>query len=100
MKQKVEQALERSEPIHPGQFRKHYDNKAFSIDWHRTRFSEAGWSAWSPPDRQKYLPILREPQGRIYFAGDQVSGLQGWQVCAIESAWSQIEKIHTSVMQA
>jgi monoamine oxidase len=100
MKQKVEQALERSEPIHPGQFRKHYDNKAFSIDWHRTRFSEAGWSAWSPPDRQKYLPILREPQGRIYFAGDQVSGLQGWQVGAIESAWSQIEKIHTSVMQA
>jgi monoamine oxidase len=100
MKQKVEQALERSEPIHPGQFRKHYDNKAFSIDWHRTRFSEAGWSAWSPPDRQKYLPILREPQGRLYFAGDQVSGLQGWQVGAIESAWSQIEKIHTSVMQA
>ena len=100
MDQKVEQALERSERIHPGQFRKHYDNKAFSIDWHLTRFSEAGWAAWSPPDRQKHMPVLREPQGRIYFAGDQVSGLPGWQVGAIESAWAQIEKIHASVMKA
>jgi monoamine oxidase len=95
----VEQALERSEPIHPGQFRKHYDGKAFSIAWHRTRYTEAGWSAWSPPDRQKHLPVLREPQGRIYFAGDYISNLAGWQVGAIESAWTQIEKVHSNAMQ-
>lgn len=98
--EQVEQAIERSEPIHPGQFRKHYDGKAFSIAWHRTRYSEAGWSAWSPPDRQKHLPVLREPQGRVYFAGDYLSSLSGWQVGAIESAWMQIEKIHASAMQA
>lgn len=98
--EQVEQAIERSERIHPGQFRKHYDGKAFSIAWHRTRYSEAGWSAWSPPDRQKHVPVLLEPQGRIYFAGDYVSKLAGWQVGAIESAWTQIEKIHASVMRA
>jgi monoamine oxidase len=98
--EQVEQALERSERIHPGQFRKHYDGKAFSIAWHRTRYSEAGWSAWSPPDRQEHLPVLREPQGRIYFAGDYISNLAGWQVGAIESAWTQIEKIHASVVRA
>ena len=97
--EQAEQAIERSERIHPGQFRKHYDGKAFSIAWHRTRYSEAGWSAWSPPDRQNHLPVLREPQGRIYFAGDYVSSLAGWQVGAIESAWTQIEKIHASAMQ-
>ena len=96
----VEQAIERSERIHPGQFRKHYDDKAFSIAWHLTRYSEAGWAVWSPPDSQKLLPVLREPQGRIYFAGDYISSLPGWQVGAIESAWTQIEKIHTSVMRA
>ncbi len=98
--EQVEQALERSEPIHPGQFRKHYDDKAFSISWQHTRYSEAGWSTWSPPDRENHLPVLREPQGRIYFAGDTISNLAGWQVGAIESAWTQIEKIHASVMQA
>jgi monoamine oxidase len=98
--EQAEQAIEYSERIHPGQFRKHYDGKAFSIAWHRTRYTEAGWSAWSPPDRQKHLPVLREPQGRIYFSGDYISSLAGWQVGAIESAWTQIEKIHASAMQA
>lgn len=98
--EQVEQALERSERIHPGQFRKHYDEKAFSIAWHKTRYSEAGWSAWSPPDRYKHMPVLREPQGRIYFAGDYISGLPGWQVGAIESAWAQIEKLHAKVVRA
>jgi monoamine oxidase len=98
--EQVEQAIERTERIHPGQFRKHYDGKAFSIAWHHTRYSEGGWAAWSPPDRYKHMPVLREPQGRIYFAGDYISGLPGWQVGAIESAWTQIEKVHASVMGA
>jgi monoamine oxidase len=100
LEEQVQQAIERTEPVHPGQFRKHYDGKAFSIAWHRTRYTEAGWSAWSPPDRQEYLPVLREPQGRVYFSGDYLSGLSGWQVGAIESAWSQIEKVHARAMQS
>ena len=50
------------------------------IAWHRTKYNEGGWTQWSPPDRQKHLPVLREPQGRVYFAGDYISGLAGWQV--------------------
>jgi monoamine oxidase len=98
--EQVDQAIERSERIHPGQFRKHYDGKAFSIAWHRTRYSEAGWTTWSPRDRYEHLPVLLEPQGRIFFAGDYLSGLSGWQVGAIESAWTQIEKVHASVMRS
>jgi monoamine oxidase len=100
LNEQVEQAIERTEPIHPGQFRKHYDGKAFSIAWHRTRYNEGGWTQWSPMDRYKLLPILTEPQGRIYFAGDYISNLAGWQVGAIESAWTQIEKIHANAMRA
>lgn len=100
LEEQVEQAIERTERIHPGQFRKHYDGKAFSIAWHRTKYNEGGWTQWSPRDREQHLPVLREPQGRIYFAGDYISGLAGWQVGAIESAWTQIEKIHASAAQA
>jgi len=98
--EQVAQAIERSEPIHPGQFRKHYDGKAFSIAWHRTRYNEGGWTQWSPRDRFQQLPVLREPQGRVFFAGDYISSLSGWQVGAIESAWTQIEKVHASATQA
>jgi len=98
--EQVEQAIERTERIHPGQFREHYDGKAFSIAWHRAKYNEGGWTQWSPRDRQQHLPVLREPQGRVYFAGDYISGLAGWQVGAIESAWAQIEKVHASVMRA
>lgn len=100
LEEQVEQAIERTEPIHPGQFRKHYDGKAFSIAWHRTRYTEAGWSAWSPPAREQHQPVLREPHGRVYFSGDYLSSLSGWQVGAIESAWMQIEKLHASAMSA
>ena len=97
--EQVEQAIERTERIHPGQFESSYDGKAFSVAWHKTKYSEGGWTQWTPPDRQKYLPILREAQGRVYFAGDYISGIPGWQVGAIESAWTQIEKIHARVAQ-
>ena len=98
--EQVEQAIERTETIHPGQFRKHYDGKAFSVAWHRTKHNEGGWTQWSPRDREQHLPVLREPQGRVYFAGDYLSGLAGWQVGAIESAWTQIEKVHATATAA
>lgn len=92
----IEQAIERTERIHPGQFRDSYDGKAVSMSWHRAKHNEGGWTQWSPRDREQHLPVLREPQGRVYFAGDYISGLSGWQVGAIESAWSQIEKLHAA----
>ena len=98
--EQVEQAIERTEPIHPGQFRSSYDGKAFSIAWHLEKYNEGGWTQWTPPDRQKHLPVLREAQGRVYFAGDYISGIPGWQVGAIESAWTQIEKIHARATQS
>ena len=97
--EQVAQAIERTEPIHPGQFRKHYDGKAFSITWEKTRYQEGGWSSWSPMDRYRTLPTLLEPHGRVYFAGDYVAQLTAWQVGAIESAWTQIEKVHARVSQ-
>ena len=97
--EKVEWAIEHSEKIHPGQFRQHYDGKVFSVEWNHTPYNKGGWTAWGQ-SRQEHVPVLLEPQGRVYFSGDYVSGLTAWQAGAIESAWTQIEKLHGRVMRA
>ncbi len=44
--------------------------------------------------------MLCEPDGRLYFAGEHLSYLGGWQAGAIESAWQQIAKLHARVQKA
>ena len=59
-----------------------------------------GWAEWSPTGRKEAYPVLCEPDGRLYLAGEHLSYLGGWQAGAIESAWQQIAKIHARVQQA
>ncbi len=70
---------------------------AFSIAWHRVQYNMGGWAQWSTEGRNTAYPILNEPDGRIYLAGEHLSYLTGWQEGAIESAWQQIGKIHKRV---
>jgi len=67
---------------------------AFSIAWHRVPFNLGGWAEWSNEGRKTAYPLLNEPDGRIYLAGEHLSYLTGWQEGGIESAWQQVGKIH------
>jgi monoamine oxidase len=67
---------------------------AFSIAWHRVPFNMGGWAEWSDEGRKTAYPLLNEPDGRIYLAGEHLSYLTGWQEGGIESAWRQISKLH------
>jgi monoamine oxidase len=67
---------------------------AFSIAWHRVPYNLGGWAEWSEEGRKTAYPILNEPDGRIYLAGEHLSYLTGWQEGGIESAWQQVGKIH------
>jgi monoamine oxidase len=73
---------------------------AFSFCWHLADFNLGGWGNWSPDARKEAYPVLCEPDGRLYLAGEHLSYLGGWQAGAIESAWQQIVKLHTRVQQA
>ena len=73
---------------------------AFSHSWHLDPFNLGGWAEWSDEARAADYPVLCEPDGRIYLAGEHLSYLGGWQAGAIESAWQQIEKIHARVHAA
>jgi monoamine oxidase len=69
----------------------------FSIAWHRVPYNLGGWAEWSEEGRKTAYPILNEPDGRVYLAGEHLSYLTGWQEGGIESAWLQIAKLHKRV---
>lgn len=100
LQQRAESGLANGEKVHPGQFRNHYDGEAFSVDWQRVPYSRGGWESWSAETRQEHFPVLLEPQGRVYFAGAYLSHLTGWQAGAIESAWYQVEQLHSNAATA
>jgi monoamine oxidase len=77
-------------------FPQYADNaeSAFSIAWHRVPYNLGGWAEWGTDARKTAYPLLNEPDGRIYLAGEHLSYLTGWQEGGIESAWQQVGKIH------
>ncbi|MEH0197524.1 NAD(P)/FAD-dependent oxidoreductase [Caulobacter sp. CCNWLY153] len=76
-----------------------YEN-AFSFCWHLAEHNLGGWAEWGEEGRKTAYPVLCEPDGRLYLAGEHLSYLGGWQAGAIESAWQQIAKLHARVRAA
>lgn len=91
-------ALENGSRLHPGAYMEEFEN-SFSVAWHRVRYSLGGWASWTDATRENAYPILNEPDGRVYLAGEHLSYLTGWQAGGIESAWIQIEKLHQRAAQ-
>lgn len=73
---------------------------AFSFSWHLAKYNLGGWAEWDDRGRKQDYPVLLEPDGRIYLAGEHLSYLTGWQAGAIESAWAQIAKLNARVNAA
>ncbi len=73
---------------------------AFSFSWHLAKYNLGGWAEWSEDARATAYPVLCEPNGRLYLAGEHLSYLGGWQAGAIESAWQQIGRLHARVNAA
>jgi monoamine oxidase len=97
-KERAEFAVAAGQKIFP-QYAENFES-AFSVSWHLTPYNLGGWAEWSEEARAKAYPMLCEPDGRIYLAGEHLSYLNGWQAGAIESAWQQIAKLHARVNAA
>jgi monoamine oxidase len=91
-KARAEFAVAAGQKIFP-QYRENFET-SFSVAWHRVKYNLGGWCQWGAEGRKSAYPILNEPDGRIYLAGEHLSYLTGWQAGAIESAWTQIAKLH------
>ncbi|HEX4913519.1 MAG TPA: flavin monoamine oxidase family protein [Vicinamibacterales bacterium] len=85
--ERLELALEQGSKIHP-QYRTEFDT-AFSVAWHRVKWSYGAWSNLAAANRR----ILLEPEGRTYMAGDHMN-MNAWMQGAFESARQVATQIH------
>ena len=91
-------ALEAGQKVFP-QYKDSFET-SFAASWHRIEHNLGGWAQWDETSRRDAYPVLCEPDGRIYLAGEHLSYLTGWQAGGIESAWQQIAKLDKRVHAA
>lgn len=94
---RAELALTLGSKVHP-QMRDEYIS-AFSVAWHLEPYSLGAWPSFTSESRAQVMPILQEPDGRIYLVGEHLSNVNSWMEGAVQAAWMQVEKLHTRVMQ-
>ena len=68
-------ALDQGARVHP-QYPTEFEH-AFSVTWARVPWSRGSWRSESP-DADAALAPLREPDGRVYFAGDYMTDMSSW----------------------
>ncbi|MFT4202717.1 MAG: FAD-dependent oxidoreductase [Chitinophagaceae bacterium] len=89
-------AYEKGLLVHP-QYEKEYEHKSFSVSWHKTRYTLGGWGIYSEQERQTIYQTLLKPDRCTYFAGDNLTYLNGWMAGALESGRSVVAAIHSRV---
>jgi monoamine oxidase len=95
--ERLELALQGGELLHP-QYRKDLEH-GVSISWRRARFSSGATTRWTDEARKAEYPVLLEPDGPYYFAGEYLSYVNGWQEGAVLSAHHTIQKLANHVKE-
>lgn len=91
-------AYEKGMLVHP-QYEQEFDQKSFSVSWHRTKYSMGGWGIYSEEERHSYYSKLLAPDKQVYFAGEHLTYLNGWMAGALESARSVVTSLHARVTE-
>jgi monoamine oxidase len=94
---RIDRILEMAVKIHP-QMKEEYES-GFSVAWHLEPYSLGAWPNYNERSRTEFYPRLQEPDGRVYLVGEHLSYVNAWMEGAVQSAWMQVEKLHTRVMQ-
>ena len=76
-------ALEHGSRVHP-QYSAEFES-AFSVSWARVPWSRGSWRGESAAAHDA-LTALRQPDGRVHFAGDYMTDMSSWMQGAFESA--------------
>jgi monoamine oxidase len=93
------------ERLHPGHG--HELEKPLYVGWHRVPYNEGSWIASYGPGEVSYpgplgagYETLTAPDGPIYFVGDHVSHILGWQEGAALSSLRAVQLISDRVSAA
>jgi monoamine oxidase len=88
-------ALEQGSRIHP-QYTAEFET-GFSVSWHRVPWSRGSWRSESSAAHAA-LAALRQPDGRVHFAGDYMTNMSSWMQGAFESAREVATTIHSRAL--
>jgi len=95
--ERVELAVRLGSKIHP-QIPEEF-HSGFSVTWHLEPYSLGAWPNYDLKSRTEVMPVLQEPDGRVYLVGEHLSHVNAWIEGAVQAAWMQVEKLHSRVMQ-
>ena len=84
-------ALEHGARVHP-QYPAEFES-AFSVTWARVPWSRGSWRSESAAAHEALRP-LRQPDGRVYFAGDYMTDMSSWMQGAFESGRDVATALH------
>jgi monoamine oxidase len=84
-------AIEQHARIHP-QYTTEFET-AFSVAWPRVPWSRGSWRSETAA-AHKALAVLRQPDGRVHFAGDYMTNMSSWMQGAFESAREVTVEVH------
>ncbi len=84
-------AVEQGSGFHP-QYKTEFET-AFSVSWSRVPWSRGSWRSESDAAHEA-LVALRQPDGRVHFAGDYMTDMSSWMQGAFESAREVAAAIH------
>ncbi|MEY4511947.1 MAG: hypothetical protein RLZZ450_4069 [Pseudomonadota bacterium] len=89
--QRIEIAIQGGETLHPG-YRNEVE-QGVSISWRKVKYSSGATTHWTDEARKNAYPVLLEPDGPCYFAGEYLSYINGWQEGAVQSAHHTLGKL-------
>src|SRR5687768_9707650 len=84
-------ALEQGGRVHP-QYATEFET-VFSVSWLHVPWSRGSWRSESAA-AEKALLALRQPDGRVHFAGDYMTDMSSWMQGAFESAREVAAALH------
>ncbi|GAA0417663.1 flavin monoamine oxidase [Acrocarpospora corrugata] len=90
--ERLEKALAQGERVHGPKYRKDLLS-SISMTWSNRPHINGAWA---------YMPsagLLKQPAGRVYFAGDWLTHLVAWQAGAFESARHVVASLHQRVLK-
>jgi monoamine oxidase len=91
--QRIAQAIADGSKLHPNYAQEVKPSQGVTTAWGKIPYSMGGWMEWEDEIRETVYPVLNQPDGPIYLAGEHLSYITGWQEGAVVSAHQTVSAI-------